>query len=151
MPNKPTYENDTCEELLDLSRANGQALILATAAFLQESDVPIEAWAHYLGRVFASSWDPLLELSAGDFLDAMLTNYRALGADVLSARLGEDVAEATITGFPKRELGLELRLESSLADSYFHVPSALAADHGLQWSWSVDGPRVRLLVSRSGN
>jgi hypothetical protein len=148
MGKTPTYESDTCEELLDLSRANGQAVILATAAFLEEAGVPLETWAHSLGRVFASAWDPSLRLSAGDFLDAMLTNYRSLGADVLNAKLGDSVAEATISGFPKRELGLELRLDSSLANAYFQVPAALAADHGFDWSWSVEGPWVRLHVSR---
>ncbi len=151
MTQKPTYENDTCEELLDLSRANAQAVILATAAFLEEAGIPLEAWTQSLGRVFANAWDPSLDLSAGVFLDAMLTNYRSLGADVLNAKLGDSVAEATISGFPKRELGLELRLDSALANAYFDVPAALAADHDLEWRWSADGPRVRLTVSRTGS
>ena len=144
-----THENDTCEELLDLSRANAQALVLATAAFLEASGVPLEAWVGFIGRVYANSWDPLLELSAGEFLDAMLTNYKSFGAEVLSTKLGDDVAEATITGFPKRELAIELQIDMELAMPYLNVPEALAADNGLRWSWSVDGGRIRLLVSRA--
>jgi hypothetical protein len=146
----PNHENDSCEELLDLSRANAQALVMATAAFLHESDVPVEAWASYIGRVFANSWDQELSLSAGDFLDAMLTNYKSFGAEVLSVKMGEGVAEATISGFPKRELGIELLVDTALAMPYLNVPEALASDHGLQWSWSAEGQRIRLMVTRTG-
>ena len=146
VPDHPTYKNDTCEELLDLSRANAQAVIISTAAFLEESGVPVDAWVAYLGSVFAQSWDSSLDLSAGDFLDAMLTNYRSLGADVLSATLGKSHAEATITGFPKKELCLELGLDCSPAESYFSLPSALAETHGLRWIWTITGPRVKLEV-----
>lgn len=149
MTAKLTYENDRCEDLLDLSRANGQAVILATAAFLVDNGLPVEVWAHFIGRVFADSWDPQLDLSAGDFLDAMLTNFRSLGADVLSARLADDAAEATISGFPRSDLGRELHVDAAIAEPYFHVPAELAARHGLSWSWSMDGQRVRLQVSRS--
>jgi hypothetical protein len=145
---KPTYENDTCEELLDLSRANAQAVIIATAAFLERSGVSVDAWAHALGETFAGSWDADLALSAGEFLDAMLTNYRSLGAEVLSASLDDDYATATIAGFPKPELCRELRIDCASAERYFGVPETLAAAHSLRWTWSVDGPRARLEVSR---
>lgn len=149
MPNSTTSENDTCDELLDLSRANAQAVVMATAAFLENSGIPVDAWVSYVGRVFASSWDPLLALTAGEFLDAMLTNYKSFGAEVLSTKLGDDAAEATITGFPKPELGIELQIDTTLAMPYLNVPEALAADNGLQWNWSVDGQRIRLMVSRA--
>jgi hypothetical protein len=147
MTDQPTYKNDTCEELLDLSRANGQAVVLATAAFLREIDVPAAAWTAFLGELFARSWDPDLELTAGEFLDAMLTNYRSLGAEVLSAKLGSDRAEAVIAGFPKRELSLELGVDGDLAMGYFDVPAALAASHNLVWHWERDDVRTKLLVT----
>jgi hypothetical protein len=147
MTSQPTYKNDTCEELLDLSRANGQAIVLATAAFLQEIDVPAGAWTAFLGEFFARSWDPTLELTAGQFLDAMLTNYRSLGAEVVSANLSDDRAEAVIAGLPKRELCLELGIDSDLALEYFDVPAALAASHNLEWHWERDGVRTNLRVT----
>ncbi len=151
MTNQPTYKNDTCDELLDLSRANAQAVIIGTAAFLEVSGVSVDAWAAYLGAVFAGSWDASLELTAGEFLDAMLTNYRSVGADVLSADLGEVHAKATITGFPKKELCQELRVDCSMAEAYLAVPTALAEAHGLSWTWSLDGPRVKLEVTELEN
>ena len=144
---QPTYQNDTCEELLDLSRANAQAIVVATAAFMTEIDVPVSAWTAFLGDLFARSWDDSLDLSAGDFLDAMLTNYRSFGADVISARLGERRAEAVIAGFPKSELCLELGADCRLAEAYFEVPAALAESHDLQWTWERDGARTKLLVT----
>lgn len=149
MSTQPTYDTDSAEQLLDLARANAQAVVIATASFLEESGVPVEAWAHHLGRIFGGSWDRSLRLSAGEFLDAMLINYRAMGADVLNADLGAEAAEATISGLPKRELGLELRTDTSPALAWFHVPESLAADQGLHWSWSVEGDRVHLRVARA--
>ncbi len=149
LPKRPSYENDTCDQLLDLARANAQAVIIGTAAFLEESGIPVEAWAHHLGEVFAGAWDRSVKLPPSEFLEAMLTNYRALGAEVLEVDHGRERAEATITGFPKRELGLELRIGTEPAAAWFHVPESLAADFGLRWSWSVDGERVRLQVARA--
>jgi hypothetical protein len=147
MSGQPTYKNDTCEELLDLSRANGQAIVLATAAFLREVDVPAGVWTAFLGELFARSWDPTLELTAGEFLDAMLTNYRSLGADVISATLGDERAEAVIAGFPKRELCLELGVDGELALEYFNVPAVLAGLHNFAWHWERDDVRTKLLVT----
>lgn len=147
MTSQPTYKNDTCEELLDLSRANGQAVVVATAAFLQEIDVPVETWTTFLGGLFARSWDASLELSAGDFLDAMLTNYRSLGAEVISAALGDVRAEAVIAGFPKNELCLELGVDCEFAVAYMNVPKTLAGSHDLDWQWERDGVRMKLFVT----
>ncbi len=149
MPEPPSYQSDTCDDLLDLSRANAQAVILGTALFLEKSDIPLSAWVASLGELFASSWDYSLELSAGEFLDAVLTNFRSLGAEVLAADLDGDRATASITGFPKRELCRELGVSEGSAEPYLDIPIALALQQGIDWSWERDGPRITLIAERS--
>jgi hypothetical protein len=144
VPDTPNYATDTCDDLLDLSRANGQALVLGTIAFLHEIGVDPGDWAAYLGNLFAASWDPDLDLDAETFLDAMLTNFRSLGAEVIEANLALQQSRATIAGFPKPELCSELSVDGSHADIYLDVPYALAREHGLTWDWRREGLRVVL-------
>src|SRR5918993_1006585 len=91
-------------ELLEQARGNAQALMLATVAFLEERGLPSEEWATAIGETFARGWGDVRPWDAGEFLDAMLTNLRALGADVETVTLSVDRAEATTTGFPDPEL-----------------------------------------------
>ena len=77
-------------ELLEQARNNAQALILATVAFLEERGVPPAEWAAAIGETFARGWGDPRPWDAGEFLDAMLTNLRALGAEVKEAQLGVD-------------------------------------------------------------
>ncbi len=151
MPESPNYQSDTCEELLDLSRANAQAVILGTALFLEQTDISAGAWVASLGELFAASWDESLELSAGEFLDVVLTNFRSLGAEVLAADLDGARATANITGFPKRELCSELGVSDDIASPYLDIPVALALRQGIDWSWERDGPRITLVAERQGD
>ncbi|MEZ4505662.1 MAG: hypothetical protein R2848_07300 [Thermomicrobiales bacterium] len=49
--------NESVEELLDLARANAQALIIATTSYLAQAGIPLDGWSAYLGHVYANSWD----------------------------------------------------------------------------------------------
>ena len=91
-------------ELLEQARANAQALLLGTVAFLREQGVDAGAWAAALGEAFGRGWGEARPWDAAEFLDAMLTNYRALGAEILAARLGTETAEATLGPFPDPDL-----------------------------------------------
>ncbi len=78
---------ETVEELLDLARANAQALIIATTGYLAQAGIPLEGWSGYLGQVFARSWDVWMAGDPNAFLDAVLTNYKARGAQVHSTKI----------------------------------------------------------------
>lgn len=152
MSEKRTWESDSVDELLDLSRANGQALILATANYLEQNGLPVGGWVESLASTFTGSWDPSLTLDAGELLDVMLTNYRSLGAEVVSANLEGDPASAVIYGFPSADLCQELGLDGDLALPYLDIPAALAQSHGLVWSWEQqDADRIRFVVGTTGS
>ncbi len=138
------------EELLEQAQANAQALIIVTASFLRDREVPLEAWTGAIGCVFAEGWDEPRPWDAGEFLDAMLTNYRALGATVEAVDLGAERAEATTVGFPDPDLCAVFDVELALAARFNDVPTPIARDRGLAWTWHLDGERTRFVVTRAG-
>jgi hypothetical protein len=138
-------------ELLEQARGNAQALILATVRFLEERGIPPEEWAAAIGGTFARGWGDPRPWDAGEFLDAMLTNLRALGAEVTQAELGVDHAEATITGFPDPELCALFGVDASHAAVFHAVAAAIAAPRGLRWTWQTEpGGVTRFVVERVG-
>jgi hypothetical protein len=143
------YAEDTAEELLEQAQSNGQATIIATIAFLAARNIPIADWTASLGRTFALAWDEPEPWDAGEFLDAMLTNFRSLGATILTSDLGTDRAEATATGFPDPELCAIFNVDADLVAAFNDIPASLAADRSLTWEWFRTGEETRYLVSRA--
>src|SRR5215213_4136586 len=138
-------------ELLEQARSNAQALILATVAFLEERGTPPVEWAAAIGETFARGWGDPRPWDAGEFLDAMLTNLRALGAEVKQANLGVDRAEATISGFPDPELCALFGVDPPHAAVFHAAAAAIAAPRGLRWSWELEPDGItRFVVERVG-
>jgi hypothetical protein len=145
------YAEYSDAELLEQARGNNQALILATVAFLQERSIPPEEWAVAIGRTFAKGWGDPRPWDAGEFLDAMLTNLRALGAEVKQTNLGVDRAEATTSGFPDPELCALFGVDPSHAAVFHAAAAAIAAPRGLRWTWETEaGGVTRFVVERMG-
>ena len=136
-------------ELLEQAQSNAQALVIATVAFLDERGIPLDEWAEAVGRTFARAWDEPRPWDAGEFMDAMLTNLRSLGAEVVSANLGTDRAEAVTTGFPAPELCALFGVDLARAARFNDVAAIIARDRGLTWTWRLDGDRTRYVVERA--
>jgi hypothetical protein len=146
---QPTgYDEDSTEELLEQSQSNGQATIIATIAFLTERKIPIADWTASLGRTFGLAWDEPEPWDAGEFLDAMLTNFRSLGATILTSTLEPDHADATATGFPDPELCAIFNVDPALVAAFNDIPASLAADRSLTWEWFRTGEETRYSVRR---
>lgn len=140
----------TDAELLEQARQNAQALILATVAFLEAQGSAPRAWVLAIGETFSRGWGEPRPWDAGEFLDAMLTNLRALGASVVSVELGVDRATATTTGFPDPELCALLGVDPQQAAVFHEAATAIAAPRGLRWTWHLDTDGVtRYLVERA--
>jgi hypothetical protein len=138
---------DTVEELLDLARANAQALIIATTGYLAQAGIPLEGWSGYLGQVFANSWDESMAGDPNAFLDAVLTNYKAIGAQVHSTKIENGRAEAVISGFPNEGLCAELDADCALAEAYNDAAAHIAERLGLTWWWGSSGDMTTLVVT----
>ena len=137
------------EELLEQARSNAQATIIATAAFLHERGISLDDWAAAVGHRFARGWDEPRPWDASEFLDAMLTNLRSLGAEVVSVELGADRAAAVATGFPDPDLCALFGVEVALAARFNAAAAAIAGERGLNWAWHLDGERTRYVVARA--
>ena len=144
----PGYGEDSTEELLEQAQSNAQATIIATVAFLTEYKLSIADWTTSLGRTFGLAWDDPSPWEAGEFLDAMLTNFRSLGATVLTSDLGLDRAEATTTGFPDPELCTLFGVDPALVAAFNDVPVSLARDRSLTWTWTRTREETRYVVTR---
>jgi hypothetical protein len=104
-----------------------------------------------VGEIFARGWGDPRPWDAGEFLDAMLTNLRALGAEVKEAELGVDYAAATTAGFPDPGLCALFGVDLSHAAVFNDVTAAIAAPRGLRWSWQMEPDGVtRFVVERVG-
>jgi hypothetical protein len=141
----------TDAELLEQARGNAQALILATVAFLEERDIPPSEWAAAIGETFAAGWGEPRPWDAGEFLDAMLTNLRALGAEVIEVELGVERAAATTRGFPDPALCELFGVDPARAAVIHDAAAVIAAPRGLRWSWTpgTDGTTRYLVESQS--
>jgi hypothetical protein len=136
-------------ELLEQARGNAQALILATVAFLEARGIPPVEWADAIGETFSQGWGDLRPWDAGEFLDAMLTNLRALGAEVISVELGVDRAEAATTGFPDPELCKTFGIAPERVAVFHEAAGRIAAPRGLRWSWELaPGGVTRYVVEK---
>ena len=144
---KMNGRDESVEELLDLARANAQALIIATTGYLAQAGIPLEGWSGYLGSVFANAWDDSMAGDPEAFLQAVLTNYTSLGARVHSTSFEPGRAEAVITGFPDDGLCAELEVDCSLALAYNDLVAPVAARLGLTWWWGTDEGQTVLVVT----
>lgn len=137
------------EELLEQSQFNAQALLMASVhAFAGDQDAA-GRWAEGVARTFASSWDASRSWAPMEILDALLTNYRSFGAEVIEADLSPETATALIAGIPDLELAESLGCGDAEADVLFIIGEHLVATLGHQLSWSRDPETgdVRLVVA----
>jgi hypothetical protein len=144
------YADYTAEELLEQAQMNAQATIMATALFLHQKGISLDEWSAFLGKTFGLAWNDSQSWEAGEFMDAILTNLRSLGATVVSAQLGIDRAEAVTTGFPDPDLCELFSIDPALAVRFNDATRVLAAKVGLAWEWKRERNRVRYTVYQSG-
>jgi hypothetical protein len=140
------YSADSTEELLEQAQSNAQATIIATVAFLSRRAIPISEWTESLGSTFGLAWDEPEPWDAGEFLDAMLTNFRSLGATIVDADLDSDHAEATTSGFPDLDLCALFNVDPDLVAAFNDSPVPLARARSLSWEWTRTGNETRYLV-----
>lgn len=152
-PAAPVYADYSGDELLEQAQGNAQAALIATVAFLRAREIAVEEWAAALGVSFALEWGEPEPWAPDEFLDAMLTNYRSLGATVSRADLGQERAEAEITGFPDPEQCERFGVAVAEVARFHDTAVAIAQERGLRWTWSLDDPataRTRLVVAPAG-
>lgn len=144
------FEEYTDAELLEQAQANAQAIILASLAFLEQAGVSPAAWARSVGASLERAWGEPRPWDAGEFLDAMLTNYRALGAVVHEANLAPKRATATFSGVLSPELAELLGVAPETAAAFHGIGERIAGPRGLKWSARGDARLTHVTVERAG-
>ena len=142
------FDDYTAEELLEQAQGNAQGTVIVTVAYLQAKGLSVDDWADGVGRIFVRGWDTSRAWDAAEFLDAMLTNFQATGAEVVSTQFDPDRSEATISGWPDPDLCAVFGVDPSLAARFHGVAAPIAAALGLSWEWHRDGEETRLVTTR---
>jgi hypothetical protein len=128
----------TTDDELELLRGSSLAIMLATIRFLQERGVDLGEWTTYLSKAFAGGWDVSEPWSAEEFIDAVLLNLQAFGADSPMAEYDDDSARARITAFPNYDRVEGMGLRTVPGDVLFDLFGEVARSCGLTWSWTRD-------------
>lgn len=140
----------TLGELLEQSQGNAASLLLATLSVLAERGISVDTWAAGVARVFARSWERGEAWSAVEFLDALLTNLRSLGATVTVVDLSSPEPSATVRDYPDDALADALGVDAAFGEAMFHVGAQLARSLGLDLHWQREGDGVALRVTAPG-
>jgi len=128
----------TDEELLEQSQFNAQALLMASVSTLESMEVDVTEWARGVAGVFARSWDTERQWEPAELLDALLTNYRSFGANVIEADLSGSPVTALVADLPDLEMAESLGAGDDQANAIFVVGEHLAAALGRTLTWTRD-------------
>ena len=126
----------TDDELLEQSQFNAQALLMASVSALEGMQADIDAWARGVAGIFARGWDTDRAWEPAELLDALLTNYRSFGANVIETDLPGSPATAVIADLPDLELAESLDVGDEQADALFMIGTHLASMLGRTLTWS---------------
>ncbi len=133
------FDEYSNEELLEQARANAQAALIATIRFLQQQGIAVDKWTESIGHTFAKVWEAAEGWDdAGEFLDSMLTNLRAIGANVVEADLAKGKSQAVIEGFPDPDLCALFEVDPATVAKFHDASAAIATDLGLVWKWNLE-------------
>lgn len=139
----------TDEELLEQAQFNAQALLLAAVAALDGGAEEVDRWTAGVANVFGRGWDQQRSWEASEVLDALLTNYRSFGAQVIDVDFDAEPPTATIADLPDLELAEELGVPETHADAIFRIGEHIAESLGWKLTWvrATDASDVTLIVT----
>ncbi|MBA2247030.1 MAG: hypothetical protein H0W23_02795 [Chloroflexia bacterium] len=139
----------TDDELFEQAAFNAQALVLGTVQTLSTVEGGLDRWRVGIADVFARGWDLTRPWRAAEILDALLTNYRAFGADIIEVDLSTQLPTALISGLPDLELAATLELDPGHIGELFAVGGLIVQRLGGTLAWEIDEETgdVRLSVT----
>lgn len=143
------HEDYTAEELLEQSQINAQALILGIFDTVRDEPAAIDQLTAGIANTFARGWDARREWAAVEILDALLTNFRALGGEIDSYEPEEVSPSAVVVGLPDSGLVEQLQVSPLAFRPMLLVSERLVEQLGCELEWSHDAApgRIRLQVN----
>ncbi len=143
------HDDYTAEELLEQSQLNAQALLLGVFDTLGDDPAALNRMASGIARTFLRGWDADREWAPVEILDALLTNFRALGGEVDEYEPEEVAPSAELDGLPNPTLVEQLGVPATAFRPMLLVCQRLVEGLGCELEWSHDATagRVRLQVN----
>ena len=144
-----TELNFSTEELLEQAKGNETGLWHATVLWAKQQPGGIDAWASFIGKANAPSWDELGEASALDVARAAGRNY-ATTADMQPVDLTGDESRAVLTlAGPAQDVLDEMGTSVEDIDrSHEVLLSVIAERRGLTVSAERSADTLRLTFAR---
>jgi hypothetical protein len=156
-PIRPEFRSDiehghddyTADELLEQSQLNAQAFLLAVFATLGDDAATLTRLTGGIAGTFLRGWDAEREWAPVEILDALLTNFRALGGEIDEYEPEEISPSAEIDGLPDLDLADQLGVPATAFRPMLLVCQRLVEGLGceLEWSHDANAGRVRLQVN----
>lgn len=160
-PIRPEFRSDiehghddyTADELLEQSQLNAQAFLLGVFDTLGDDPAAIARVTGGIARTFLRGWDADREWAPVEILDALLTNFRALGGEVDAYEPEEVSPSAEVDGLPDLDLAAQLGVPATAFRPMLLVCQRLVEGLGCELEWSHDAGqgRVRLQVNGSSS
>ena len=143
------HDEYTAEELLEQSQLNAQAFILSVFDTVMDDPAQLDRIATGVAQTFARSWDTERTWEPVEILDALLTNFRALGGDVDEYEPEEVSPSAVVVDLPNADLLEQLQVAPAAFRPMLLVSERLVGQLGCELEWSHDATesRIRLQVN----
>lgn len=143
------HDDYTDEELLEQSQLNAQALLLGVFDTVREDPPALDRIVDGIARTLLNAWDAEREWAPVEILDALLTNFRSLGAEIDNYEPEEVSPSAELVDLPNADLTQQLGV-SPLAFRPMLLVSQRIVEHlgcELEWSHDAHEGRIRLQVN----
>ena len=144
------HEEYTVEELLEQSQMNAQAWILGVFDTFRDDQESMNRLTDGIAQTFLRGWDATRAWEPVEILDALLTNYRSMGADIDAYDPDEESPIASLAELPNADLVEQLAVSSTAFRPMLMVSERLVNQLGCELEWSHDAAagRIRLQVNR---
>lgn len=144
------HEEYTAEELLEQSQMNAQALILSVFDTFKDDQDLMNRLTAGIAETFLRGWDATRAWEPVEILDALLTNYRSMGAEVDAYEPDEKSPHASLAELPSADLLEQLGVPATAFRPMLIVSERLVDQLGgeLEWSHDAAAGRIRLQVNR---
>lgn len=126
----------TDEETAVQAAINARGLMMALFAYAREHGDSPETVAHWLGNMFAPSWEEMRNVGAREVARLAALNTVSMGATLRGLSGDERRGVASVTDWPDQDMLDAFEDGQDVADALYQIFEPVAAYLGLRYSWS---------------